>query len=227
MAEIIVVARDQSGLYAKISVALVRAGIEVTNRVVEKIGNELAQYVLSVHSIDDNALLTIEQLRALDGIIEIEATGSHKHTHAPVKDWKVVSEIKRTYPDIVRTVRNFSTSLKDGDADSRLFGIGYEIGVFTNKTDLARTPASVTFACDEFVIPAISDFCFADRVNGNLVISICPFCRDSPAHIHHCSFLHGIISGNFGSFPDWSNIKITEISSVAAGDEQCAFSFNI
>lgn len=227
MAEIVILAKDQSGLYAKITVALVRAGIQIAGRSVEKVGTDISRYVLSIDALTNKTQLAIEQIRTLEGIVEVESTSAHQHTHSPVQDWDIVDNLKQAYPDIVGIVRQFTASLKEDNARERLYGIGYEVGMFTNGAEMANRPASLTVACDEYIIPAISDYCFAERRKGNLVIALCPFCRDSPPHIHNCNFLHGVISGSIGSFPGWSDIKVSEVSSQAGGADECVFNFNV
>lgn len=227
MAGIIAVVKDQSGIYAKVSVALVRAKIHVANRTVEKTGDGLVQYIFTVNSIDSKTLATIEDLKTIEGVVKVSPTEAGVNEKIQTADLNVVNQLKRAYPDIVRIVRDYSASLNQEEAAPRVFGVGNALGSFVANAESTKPPDSVTVLCDDIVINSISPFCFAERTDNKLAVMLCPFCRDIPEHIHNCNFLHGLISGSFNAFPEWSSVKVLEVSSQAGGADQCVFSFNV
>lgn len=227
MAGIVVVLEDQSGIYAKVSVALVRAKIHVANRSVEKTGDGLVQYNFTVNSIDSKTLATIEDLKTMEGVVEVSPTDSGVDEKIPTADLNVINKLKHAYPDIVRIVRDYSASLNQEEAASRIFGIGNALGSFVANAESTKPPGSVTVLCDDIVIDSISPFCIVERTDNELAVTLCPFCRDVPKHIHNCNFLHGLIAGSFNAYPEWSSVKVLEVSSQAGGADLCVFSFNV
>ncbi len=226
MAGIIAVAKDQPGIFAKISVALVRAKIHVANRSAKKTGEGLVQYVLTVNCLDSKTLAAIDVLKTIEGVVEVSPTETVVNEKIQTADLKVVDQLKRAYPDIVGIVRDYSASLNPEETASRVFGVGHALGLSVAKAESNKPPASATALCDDIIINSISAFCFAERSDNRLVVTLCPFCRDTPEHIHNCNFLHGLISGSFSAFSEWSGIKVTEVSSQAGGADQCVFNIN-
>ncbi len=244
--KLIIVASDKAGVYAKISIALVRRGITVTARSVEKIGDGLSQFILTIKAPDNLIIPTVQQLKIMDGVVAVEIMGSPlvetllEPTQPPPRatEKKVVPSLQASRvgileeliyanPDIVGIVREYTNSLNQEEAPVKLRELGQRFGEAVTTIDMTQPLGSIGFACDEFIIPLISEFSFIERHDEDLAISLCPFCRNSSQKIQHCSFMHGIITGIIKSCPEWSNADVIEKSSQAGGYAECVFGIEL
>ncbi|MCP4487656.1 MAG: hypothetical protein GY820_10125 [Gammaproteobacteria bacterium] len=239
MTQIVVVTKNKSGIYAKLSVTLSRMGITTTNRTVEKTKDALPRFTLAIDAADKLSISTAAQLETIDGIVSVEIIDTpdtetlameaiiQDHSLPVSQLGGILDQLIQANPDIVGLVRSYTLTLEQASTHTELFTLGLNFGKSVANLSAVQPNAAVSYVCDDHLIPLISQFSFIERKASTLRISLCPFCRDSSAETVHCSFLHGVISGSTKTYPGWSKVVVKETSSQAAGHAECRFNIEV
>ncbi len=223
MSKLIVVAREQTGVYGKIGMILARSKVKIVNCSIKNVDQGSKQYTFLLNNKDGKPLDAVQQLTQINGVITAEIDSSQSTTNNSDQIKQYLEQLKHVHPDIVGTVRKIMDSLPPDNAHSMLYSLGYEYSIATFNPRHLKLMGTIPLLIDQLIVPVISEYSIAGRRGDWLVVELCPFCRNSLPHITHCSFLHGVIKGILKVGGDVPSVEVKEQSSQSDGKSECAF----
>jgi predicted hydrocarbon binding protein/predicted regulator of Ras-like GTPase activity (Roadblock/LC7/MglB family) len=163
--------------------------------------------------------------RKLSGAMKEEPGGSEEIEAGPTPSDELSYRLLETYPDIVRPVIDYETTLGDNQRAGSLTSLGHRFGamLFQRRYSSLRVPASTKQALDLVVVPAVSPFAIATAQGNTLNVLLCPFCRNVSSPSPRCHFLAGFVEGLFNSVPGLEGIRVAETQCRGQGDDACSF----
>ena len=129
------------------------------------------------------------------------------------------------YPDIVRPVIDYETTVAEDQRAASLTSLGHRVGamLFQRRYGSLRVPPSAKQALELVVVPAVSPFAIANTHGTTLDVLLCPFCRNVSAAEPRCHFLTGFVEGLLNSVSGLEEIKVEETLCRGKGDDTCSF----
>jgi len=163
--------------------------------------------------------------RKLSGAMKETPPAPTQDATQPTSSEELSYRLLEAYPDIVRPVVDYETTLADDQRPQSLSSLGHRFGamLFQRRYSSLRVPGSTKQALDLVVIPAVSPFAIATAQGDTLNVLLCPFCRNTSSSSPRCHFLAGFVEGLFNSVPGLEEIRVTETRCRGQGDETCSF----
>jgi predicted hydrocarbon binding protein/predicted regulator of Ras-like GTPase activity (Roadblock/LC7/MglB family) len=164
-------------------------------------------------------------VRKLSGAMKEKAPVPTQDDTQPTPPEEPSYRLLEAYPDIVRPVIDYETTLPEHQRADSMTALGHRVGtmLFQRRYSSLRVPRSTKQALDLVVVPAVSPFAIATAQGDTLNVLLCPFCRNISSASPRCHFLAGFVEGLVNSVSGLEGVRVEETLCRGRGDDTCTF----
>ncbi|MBK7984992.1 MAG: 4-vinyl reductase [Candidatus Competibacter sp.] len=225
----ILIENNNPRLFSNLTIALLHNGFKIAKYRKKEAEHSGQSWVLFSTLDDQIDFAKIKQiLSRINGVLDIKKSGldnsapdSTTSTHLS----GLAKSIAGRYPDIIKPVFEFESSLSANIRSAMLYELGEHTGryIFTAKFKNHRINGSILVALAQLVLPALRPFTIADSNLMEVKLSLSPFALNRHSSTPQCHFIAGLMTGLLNSPPDATPVRASESSCRAQGNEHCLF----
>lgn len=226
----ILIENGNPGLTANLTIALLQNGFKISKYYKKNTNNDNQSWIIFSTLEDQIDFSRFELLLgSISGVLEVrKSTADHNPPKPNAQNQlnDLAKSIAESYPDIIKSVFEFESSVQANMRDATLYELGQHTGryIFNSKFKKYRVNGSISVALSQLVLPALRPFTIADSSRMEVRLSLSPFALNRHSSSPQCHFISGLIAGLLNSPPDAIPVHVNESACRAQGKEQCIFS---
>ncbi|HRC72024.1 MAG TPA: 4-vinyl reductase [Candidatus Competibacter sp.] len=225
----ILIENNNPRLFSNLTIALLHNGFKIAKYRKREADHSDQSWVLFSTLDDQIDFAKIKQiLSRIDGVLDIKKSGpddSAPNLTTSTQLNGLAKSIAGRYPDIIKPVFEFESSLSANIRSAMLYELGEHTGqyIFAARFNNYRINGSILAAVSQLVLPALRPFTIADSNSMEVKLSLSPFALNRHSSTRQCHFIAGLMAGLLNSPPDATPVRVSESSCRAQGNEQCLF----